>query len=178
MTGLIEGAFEVLAKDDENDVAILRADFGKNTKGMKKLFGRIDSIKLRQTDISIGESVTVCGYPAIGWQVGSPLLISGLVSFKKPKGPGLEAIEDAIVVSCLIHHGNSGGPCFDQRGRLVGLVKELNNLGTVEAWRRGENDKAKRPFDLDIPTGYGLLVPASNLLDLAGRSNLEVGFRT
>ena len=68
------------------------------------------------TPPKIGAPVKVAGFP--GWAPGSSLWkTSGFVTgYKKRNG------RPRIIVSCPIGGGASGGPVFDQHGRVIGII--------------------------------------------------------
>lgn len=161
--------YEVIIKGspENDDAAILRADFGTmDSKLRKELAKRCGVLGFRRTEPANGEPVVICGYPGIfgsfksdQWNVDYPLLISGIVSF---------ATGNVIAVNAMINHGNSGGPCLDKAGRIIGLATELTTLGTIEVTRGGEK------LSIDLPSNYGMLVPISTILDLAEKADVRL----
>ncbi len=65
---------------------------------------------------------------AIGNPFGLGLSVScGVVSARHRTGVGFNPIEDFIQTDAAINPGASGGPLFDAKGRLVGLVSAILN---------------------------------------------------
>lgn len=88
-----------------------------------------------------------------------PLLSAGVVSYSIP---------DLSIVSATIHHGNSGGPCVDADGQIVGLAMELSKAGEVLIVKEGETHL------IDFAVGYGMLIPVSSLFALADENELRL----
>lgn len=56
--------------------------------------------------------------------------------------------------------GIAGGPCFDNRNRIIGLAASIETLGSVEAYTRNGR------LQLDFPANYGYLVPIEDVMTL------------
>lgn len=94
---------EVVARHNDLDLALLWVKRGTNRVNFRQAIQRCD-------DIAVGEPVFAFGHPA-------GLLFSftsGLVSGKRE---GRQ-----IQISAPISPGSSGGPLYDNRGRLLGVV--------------------------------------------------------
>ena len=150
-----------------DDVAILRADLSALDSILKQTIAKTASqLHVSVGEPKTGERVVLCGYPVIVgksgkllWEAGMPLLCGGLVSYSD---------QDVIIVSGTIHHGNSGGPCIDSRGRVIGLVAEFSKPGRIPVVK-------KRGTDLiDLQIGYGFLVPTSKFVVLARNNSIEL----
>ncbi len=117
--------YEVIDRgyEDDDDIAILKADLAVLKE--KILAG---DIVTRTSTIVSGESIMLCGYPyLLGDSNLLPVLTAGIVS----TFPMTE--EELILVSALLSRGNSGGPCFDGKGRLLGLAKApMYELGFLQ----------------------------------------------
>lgn len=103
---------EVVATDKVNDIAIIKindADF--------KGFGQIPyAVQQRMADV--GEDVFVLGYPltqALGNEIK---LTNGIVSSRT----GYQGDIATYQISAPIQPGNSGGPMFDSKGNVIGIV--------------------------------------------------------
>lgn len=67
-----------------------------------------------------GEPVTVVGYP-----LGGPLTLTAgkVAGYIDGRTLGPLGFDGRVIeVSATVHHGNSGGPLLDARGRVVGIV--------------------------------------------------------
>lgn len=103
---------EVVATDKVNDIAVLRvidSRFGR--------FGTIPySVSSRMADV--GEDVFVLGYPltqALGNEIK---LTNGIISSRT----GYQGDVACYQMSAPIQPGNSGGPMFDNKGNVIGIV--------------------------------------------------------
>ena len=79
--------------------------------------------------VVVGEPVAVIGSP-----FGNPDSLSvGVVSATGRSIPSLTTnydLVDAIQTDAPINHGNSGGPLFDARGRVIGINAQIRSSGT------------------------------------------------
>lgn len=103
---------EVVATDKANDIAIIRIN-DPSFKG----FGTIPySVQQRMADV--GEDVFVLGYPltqALGNEIK---LTNGIVSSRT----GFQGDISTYQISAPVQPGNSGGPMFDNKGNVIGIV--------------------------------------------------------
>jgi serine protease Do len=112
-TGQILSTDTVYAFDEKKDLAVLKVT-GVNGAHVVSLG---DSDK-----VAIGESIVVVGNPE-GFEKS---VTNGLVS-------GLRSMDDQKLfqISAPISHGSSGGPVFNDRGQVIGVV--------VAFWKDGQN---------------------------------------
>jgi serine protease Do len=102
------------------------------------------------TDARTGRAAMVLGYPLasiVGWQ--QPSLTEGIVS----KESGLRDNPTTFQITSKMNKGNSGGPVFDRRGRLIGVA--VAKLDTTSVYEK----KGHLPEDVNIA------VKASRLLN-------------
>lgn len=113
----------IIATDKYNDLALLRiVDSGFNG------FGSIPyNVKTSVSDV--GEEVFVLGYPLTSTMGDEIKLTTGVISSKT----GFQGDVSLYQISAPIQPGNSGGPLFDNRGNLIGVVnakhKGAENVG-------------------------------------------------
>lgn len=102
-----EYAGQVLGRDPKIDVAVVRIE-GK---------GRFTPIAWGDSDhIRVGDSVFAVGSP---FGLGNTVT-AGIVS-ARGRTIGAGPYDDFLQVDAAINSGNSGGPLFDSRGRVVGV---------------------------------------------------------
>lgn len=103
---------EVVATDKVNDLAIIRIN-DPDFKG----FGTIPyAVQQRMADV--GEDVFVLGYPltqALGNEIK---LTNGIISSRS----GYQGNISTYQMSAPVQPGNSGGPMFDNKGNVIGIV--------------------------------------------------------
>ena len=103
---------EVVVADKVNDLAIIRIN-DYNFKG----FGTIPyAVQQRMADV--GEDVFVLGYPltqALGNEIK---LTNGIISSRS----GYQGNISTYQMSAPVQPGNSGGPMFDNKGNVIGIV--------------------------------------------------------
>lgn len=103
---------EVLATDKSNDIAILKI-IDSNFKGFGNIPYNIDS---RMADV--GEDLFVLGYPLTN-ELGSEIkLTNGIISSRT----GYQGNVTTYQISAPVQPGNSGGPMFDKKGNVIGIV--------------------------------------------------------
>jgi serine protease Do len=105
---------EVLARDEANDLAVLRV--------LPKDRGAIPNVTpiavVDSGDVRLGEQVYTLGFP-LGSILGeSPKVTEGTISALV----GLQDDPRTLQISVPVQPGNSGGPLIDARGRVVGIV--------------------------------------------------------
>jgi len=106
---------ELLIKDSQNDIAILRiSDFY-----YKKIFNNNIPFTLADvTSIKVGQKVFTLGFPLGNIMGKQPRLSAGIIN-------SLFGIKDdprLIQISNPLQPGNSGGPLFNSKGEIVGIV--------------------------------------------------------
>jgi S1-C subfamily serine protease len=103
---------EVVATDKVNDIAILRISDSQFSG-----FGTIPyAVQQRMADV--GEDVFVLGYPltqALGNEIK---LTNGIISSRT----GYQGNISTYQMSAPVQPGNSGGPMFDNKGNVIGIV--------------------------------------------------------
>lgn len=103
---------EVVATDKINDIAILRISDSRFAG-----FGTIPyAVQQRMADV--GEDIFVLGYPltqALGNEIK---LTNGIVSSRT----GYQGNISTYQMSAPVQPGNSGGPMFDNKGNVIGIV--------------------------------------------------------
>ena len=105
----------VTASDPEKDLALLKLD---------KIPEDITPVKLADSDqVSIGENVFVIGAPYGFSHTLSVGHISGRHAPEEigPAGPQAETFQ----TDAVINQGNSGGPMFNARGEVIGIVSYI-----------------------------------------------------
>ncbi len=98
---------------------------------------RVDPAQHALDPVPLGDSSrVVVGQPvaAIGSPFGNTDSLSvGVVSAIRRSIPSLTTrfdLVDAIQTDAPINHGNSGGPLFDARGRVIGINAQIRSSGT------------------------------------------------
>lgn len=101
---------KVIATDKINDLAILK---------INKHIGTIDlPYSVKTITSEVGEEVWVLGYPLTSTMGDEIKLTTGVISAKS----GYEGNPSMYQVSAPIQPGNSGGPLFDKKGNLIGII--------------------------------------------------------
>ncbi len=101
----------VIASDKNNDLAILKVN-GVNIASSKIPY----SVKTNTSEV--GEEVFVLGYPLTATMGDEIKLTTGVVSSKS----GFQGDVSEYQISAPIQPGNSGGPLFDNKGNVIGIV--------------------------------------------------------
>ncbi len=103
---------QVVITDKVNDLAVLKINDNR-FQG----FGAIP-YRVKTTMAEVGESVFVLGYPLTTTMGSEVKLTTGVISARS----GFQGDVSLYQVSAPIQPGNSGGPCFDNSGNLVGII--------------------------------------------------------
>jgi S1-C subfamily serine protease len=125
---------------------------------------RVDPKQHALAPVPLGDSArVVVGEPVAA--VGSPFgnadsLSVGVVSAIRRSIPSLTSkydLIDAIQTDAPINHGNSGGPLFDARGRVVGINAQIRSSGTGSGFEgvgfAVPIDSARRSLEQLLATG-------------------------
>ncbi len=114
---------EIVAVDKHNDLAVLRV-----TDSRFKGFSQIP-YKVSTSTSDVGENIFVLGYPLISTMGDEIKLTTGVISSKT----GYQGDVSQYQISAPIQPGNSGGPLFDRKGNIIGVVSakhiEAENVG-------------------------------------------------
>lgn len=143
-------AAEVVATDKINDIAILRI-----TESQFTGFGTIPyAIQQRMADV--GEDIFVLGYPltqALGNEIK---LTNGIISSRT----GYQGNISTYQMSAPVQPGNSGGPMFDNKGNVIGIVV----AGVPGAENVGYAIKTSYLKILIESAGLNIKLPANNTI--------------
>ncbi len=102
---------------------------------------KVDPAAHAVAPVPLGDSSrVVVGQPVAA--IGSPFgnvdsLSVGVVSAVRRSIPSLTSrynLVDAIQTDAPINHGNSGGPLFDARGRVIGINAQIRSSGTASGF--------------------------------------------
>ena len=124
---------DLIASDKRNDLAILQTISMDMASADTKSFVQKLAIQIvpvlsgglmRSDDVVGGEEIFVAGYP-LGNMVSDQMkLTDGIVSATK----GLDNDVSQFEISSVVRKGNSGGPIYDSKGNIVGVVVERFNV--------------------------------------------------
>jgi S1-C subfamily serine protease len=125
---------DVLETDRSNDLALLKISSmqmaSAETKSLiQKLGIKIVPLAsgglLRLEDVDLGEKVLVAGYPYGEMFSNTIKVTGGMISATR----GLGDDSGQFQIDAAVQPGSSGGPIYDERGNIVGVVvANLNKL--------------------------------------------------
>ncbi len=107
----------IAATDRYNDLAIIKIsdpDFSG--------FGSIP-YSIKTTTSEVGENIFVLGYPLTATMGDEIKYTTGVISSKT----GFQGDVSLYQISAPIQPGNSGGPLFDSKGNIIGIVSAKHN---------------------------------------------------
>jgi S1-C subfamily serine protease len=113
---------EVVGRDTQNDVAILKLTKSPSFQSREMKFG--DSSMVR-----MGDEVFTIGYPHIGIMGLKPKYTKGVISAVT----GIRDNPTVFQTTVPIQPGNSGGPLFNDKGEVVGLTTSSLSLLAIES---------------------------------------------
>lgn len=102
---------KIVAIDKNNDLAIIEIDDNLIS------FGNIP-YKVKTSSSDVGESIFVLGYPLTTTMGEEIKLTTGVISSKT----GFQGDVSQYQISAPVQPGNSGGPLFDEKGNVIGIV--------------------------------------------------------
>ncbi len=97
---------QVLARDTQNDLALLKVDFAP------------DQVATLRAGVRVGEEIAAFGYPLQGMLTSAGNFTTGNVSALA----GIQNDSRRIQITAPIQPGNSGGPIVDRAGNVIGVV--------------------------------------------------------
>ena len=103
----------VVAKDAENDLALLQADYQPKT------------LPIFRRDVEVGEDIATYGFPLLDYLGKTGKFTTGTVSANIVRDN-----TSLLQIQAPVQPGNSGGPLFDQSGNVVGVV--VSKLDALE----------------------------------------------
>jgi S1-C subfamily serine protease len=112
----------VVARDTQNDVAILKLTKSPSFQSREMKFG--DSSMVR-----MGDEVFTIGYPHIGIMGLKPKYTKGVISAVT----GIKDNPTVFQTTVPIQPGNSGGPLFNEKGEVIGLTTSSLPLLAIES---------------------------------------------
>jgi len=113
---------KVVYMDEDRDLAILKI----NDQDFTPFTSIPYSIKDPKVEAEVGENAFTIGYPMINTMGGTPKLTDGLIS----ASCGYQGDLKCYQVSVPVNSGNSGGPLFNDRGELIGIIKAKHSKAT------------------------------------------------
>ena len=106
---------KVIATDKNNDLAILSTIYKFPSNNVPY------SVKTSMSEV--GEDIFVLGYPLTSTMGEEIKLTTGIISSKT----GFQGDVSIYQISAPIQPGNSGGPLFDKKGNVIGVVSAKHN---------------------------------------------------
>lgn len=110
---------KIVSQNEENDVAIIQITDSRFKSDVK-------SVKWNSS-ISLGEKVFTLGYPISNKMSDNVKVVDGIVSGLN----GIEGNKAFFQTTLPVWYGNSGGPCFNSKGEILGLATQI-------LWDKGE----------------------------------------
>lgn len=109
----------IISQNEATDVAILKIEDDR-------FKSNIEPVKW-QTDFRLGQKVFTLGYPISNKMSNNVKVVDGIVSGENGAGGSPLYFQTTLPV----WYGNSGGPCFNSKGEILGLTTQI-------LWDRGE----------------------------------------
>jgi len=109
----------IISQNEATDVAILKIEDDR-------FKSNIEPVKW-QTDFRLGQKVFTLGYPISDKMSNNVKVVDGIVSGENGAGGSPLYFQTTLPV----WYGNSGGPCFNSKGEILGLTTQI-------LWDRGE----------------------------------------
>ncbi len=155
----------VVGTDKNNDLALLKISDASFTG-----FGAIP-YSISSTTSEVGEEIFVLGYPLTSTMGDEIKLTTGIISSKT----GFHGDVSLYQISAPIQPGNSGGPLFDKKGNIIGVVSAKH----AGAENVGYAIKSMYLRNLIESSVNSTIIPTSNsvsTLPLTGKVKSEKNF--
>jgi len=141
---------KIISKDLNNDLAVLKIA----EESLPKIFNKKIPYNINQMNpVKSGQAIYTIGYPLSDIMGQKPRMTNGTVSSPF----GLDDDPTIFQLSCPIQSGNSGGPVFNTKGELSGVIKA------------SIDDQAILELDGSLPQNVNFAIKSSyisNLLDI------------
>lgn len=103
---------KIVLEDKNNDLSIIKIDDSRfNSLG-------IIPYVINSRTMDVGSTVFVLGYPLRASMGDEVKLTNGIISSKS----GFQGDVTSYQISAPVQPGNSGGPLFDERGNIIGII--------------------------------------------------------
>lgn len=110
---------DILRKDEANDIAVLRLRGADSSTGSPVAGSKRKPLFLGSSAaVREGERVFTVGFPLVEELGRRPRIGEGIVS----SNVGIEGDPRMFQVSIPIQPGNSGGPLFNSKGEVIGMI--------------------------------------------------------
>lgn len=146
----IEYKARVVGVDKNNDLALIKID-DYRFKGFTNV-----PYAVKNTTCEVGADVFVLGYPLTTYMGEEVKLTNGIISSRT----GYQGDVSTYQMSAPVQPGNSGGPMFDSRGNVVGIV----NAGIPGAENVGYAIKTSYLFNLVNTVSSSSIIPQNNTI--------------
>jgi len=110
---------KIISQNEENDVAIVQITDSRFKSAVKPVKWN--------SSVSLGEKVFTLGYPISNKMSDNVKVVDGIVSGLN----GREGNKAFFQTTLPVWYGNSGGPCFNSKGEILGLATQI-------LWDKGE----------------------------------------
>lgn len=107
---------KIIIEDKNNDLSIIKIDDPSFTS-----LGAIPYIIANRSS-DVGSSIFVLGYPLRATMGDEVKLTNGIISSKS----GFQGDVTSYQITAPVQPGNSGGPLFDDKGNIIGIVNAKN----------------------------------------------------
>jgi S1-C subfamily serine protease len=137
-----QSSAQVMAKQPENDIAVLRAS-KPPTRVVPAVLGNPNAMRIGDEAFAVGNPFGLYGSMSSG-------VISGLNRSFQPPNIN-QKLHGLIQIDAAVNPGNSGGPLLNRYGQVIGIVTGIVN-----------------PTEQDVFIGIGFAVPINVAASAAG----------
>ncbi|MBX7053017.1 MAG: serine protease [Flavobacteriales bacterium] len=103
---------QLVAHDQENDLAILKIN------QVNLMHFDHHPVQIETGNLDLGSHIFVLSYPLTGSMGEDIKLTTGIINSRS----GYQGDQTNYQVSASVHPGSSGGPVFNEKGKLIGMV--------------------------------------------------------
>ena len=120
------------------DIALIETD--------SNLFKSNQFLNFANYNVSIGQSVYVCGFPLLNTMGKELKITSGIISSLK----GFNDDKNYLQTTAPVDPGNSGGPLIDEYGNIIGLISAKHKEGTNVGYALTVNSLVEAKFITNV----------------------------
>ena len=155
---------ETIGVDANNDLAIIKITDDAFT-GFQAI-----PYALRTSQAEVGEGCVAMGYPMSQYLGDELKITNGIISSRT----GFQGDASTYQMSVPVNHGNSGGPLFDNRGNVIGIVS--SGFEDVELCNYAV--KSSFLYSLAETLGVEKSIPTKNTLNTTDLPSIVKGVRS
>ena len=152
----LEYEAEIISENQSSDIAMLRITDERFSSDLTELSW--------SKELKLGQKVFTLGYPITNKMSDNVKVVDGIISGMN----GREGNTKFFQTTLPVWYGNSGGPCFNEKGEVLGLATQIlfdrgTKIDNVAYITKSENIRELNP-ELSLQTSNSDNIPMEELI--------------